>query len=217
MHRVRQLWRGNIPGTHKRYHIAVFRSPLWTFTVYPKKYVYGFVVLCFVVVMQSFIMNSHEVFIHIHHGCFAGTGAIVRLPLCQWSKPDEYGKISQCITTTKHSKAKTVCIFLGIYCIWTLNWLCYKGAPFAWMQSNIKTCRHEYIPPTLILKHNKREQFAWYIICIIRSYPSTERLLKATINNLIHISWANYMWSCFFCSFLRRENRNQNSCCVEIS
>ena len=88
-------------------------------TVYPKKYAHGFVVLCFVVVMQSFIMNSHEVFIHIHQGCFAGTGAIVRLPQCQWSKPDGYGKISQCITTTKHSKAKTVCIFLGLYCIWT--------------------------------------------------------------------------------------------------
>ena len=62
-------------------------------------------------------MNSHEVFIHIHQGCFAGTGAIVRLPQCQWSKPDGYGKISQCITTTKHSKARTMCIFLGIYCI----------------------------------------------------------------------------------------------------
>ena len=72
--------------------------------------------LCFVVVMQSVIMNSHEVSIHIHQGCFAGTVAIVRLPQCQWSKPDGYGKISQCITTTKHSKAKTVCIFLGIYC-----------------------------------------------------------------------------------------------------
>ena len=88
----------------------------WHATVYPKKYAHGFVVLCFVVVVQSFIMNSHEVFIHIHQGCFAGTGAIVRLPQCQWSKPDGYGKISQCITTTKHSKAKTVCIFLGIYC-----------------------------------------------------------------------------------------------------
>ena len=85
-------------------------------TVYPKKYAHGFVVLCFVVVMQSFIMNSHEVFIRIHQGCFAGTGAIVRLPQCQWSKPDGYGKISHCITTTKHSKAKTVCIFRGIYC-----------------------------------------------------------------------------------------------------
>ena len=86
-------------------------------TVYPKKYAHGFVVLCFVVVMQSFIMNSHEVFIHIHQGCFVGTGAIVRLPQCQWSKPDGYGKTSQYITTTKHSKAKTVCIFLGIYCM----------------------------------------------------------------------------------------------------
>ena len=84
-------------------------------TVYPKKYAHGFVVLCFVVVMQSFIINSHAVSIHIHQGCFAGTGAIIRLPQCQWSKPDGYGKISQCITTTKHSKAKTVCKFLGIY------------------------------------------------------------------------------------------------------
>ena len=90
-------------------------------TVYPKNYAHGFVVLCFVVVMQSFIMNSHEVFIHIHQGCFAGTEAIVRLPQCQWSKPDGYGKISQCITTTKHSKAKTVCIFLGIYCMYSYS------------------------------------------------------------------------------------------------
>ena len=90
-------------------------------TVYPKKYAHGFVVLCLVVVMQSFIMNSNEVFIHIHQGCFAGTGAIVRLPQCQWSKPDGYGKISQCITTTKHRKAKTVCIFLGMYCINAIN------------------------------------------------------------------------------------------------
>ena len=80
---------------------------------------------CFVVVMQSFIMNSHKVFIHIHQGCFAATGAIVRLPQCQWSKPDGYGKISQCITITKHSKAKTVCIFLGIYCItWVI--ICWQ-------------------------------------------------------------------------------------------
>ena len=93
-------------------------------TVYPKKYAHSFVVLCFVVVMQSFIMNSHEVFIHIHQGCFAGTGAIARLPQCQWSKPDGYGKISQCITTTQYSKAKTVCIFLGIYCITVVKHYC---------------------------------------------------------------------------------------------
>ena len=83
------------------------------FTVYPKKYAHGFVVLCSVVVIQSFIMNSHEVFIHIHQGCFAGTGAIVRLPQCRRSKPDGYGKISQCITTANHSKAKPCAYFLG--------------------------------------------------------------------------------------------------------
>ena len=109
---IRFLWWHSI-ASHGR-HCCWFPRPR---TVYPKKYAHGFVVLCFVVVMQSFIMNSHEVFIHIHQGCFAGTGAIVWLPQCQWSKPDGYGKISQCITTTKHSKAKTVCIFLGIYCI----------------------------------------------------------------------------------------------------
>ena len=103
-------------------------------TVYPKKYAHGFVVLCFVVVMQSFVMNSHELFIHIHHGCFAGTGAIVRLPQCQWSKPDGYGKISQCLTTTKHSKAKTVCIFLGINCIFDILWIrAAMGCFVAWI------------------------------------------------------------------------------------
>ena len=100
-------------------------------TVYPKKYAHGFVVLCFVVVMHSFIMNSHEVFILIHQGCFVGTGAIVRLPQCQWSKPDGYGKISQCITTTKHSKAKTVCIFLGIYCTGD-KWNPFTNGPATW-------------------------------------------------------------------------------------
>ena len=45
-----------------------------SYTVYPKKYAHGFVVLCFVVVMQSFIMNSHEVFIHIHQGCLLALG-----------------------------------------------------------------------------------------------------------------------------------------------
>ena len=108
-------------------------------TVYPKKYAHGFVVLCFVVVMQSFIMNSHEVFIHIHQGYFAGTGAIVRLSQCQWSKPDGYGKISQCITTTKHSKAVTVCIFLGIYCSrarecpWVICGLSFVSFHYMWI------------------------------------------------------------------------------------
>ena len=76
-------------ASQRSWHASLIRnkrsrySLLLQYTVYPKKYAHGFVVLCFVVVMQSFIMNSHEVFIHIHRGCFAGTGAIVRLPQCQ--------------------------------------------------------------------------------------------------------------------------------------
>ena len=110
-------------------------------TVYSKKYAHGFVVPCIVVVMQSFIINSHEVFIHIHQGCFAGTGAIVRLPQCQWSKPDGYGKISQCITTTKHSKAKTVCIYLGIYCTlkheMRINYVMYLMTDNIWLSQTV--------------------------------------------------------------------------------
>ena len=72
---------------------------------------------CCALLCCGYAIVHHEVFTYIHQGCFAGTGAIVILPQCQWSKPDGYGKISQCITTTKHSKAKTVCIFLGLYCM----------------------------------------------------------------------------------------------------
>ena len=119
-----EVYKGTVPDKSKTFYKPLTCVPDYlgaSPTVYPKKYAHGFVVLCFVVVIQSFIMNSHEVFIRIHQGCFAGTGAIVRLPQCQWSKPDGYGKISQCITTTKHSKTKTVCIFLGIYCTMHFN------------------------------------------------------------------------------------------------
>ena len=124
------------------HHAFCIIGPLWgESTVYPKKYAHRFVVLCFVVVMQSFIMNSHEVFIHIHQGCFAGTGAIVRLPQCQWSKSDGYGKISQCTTTTKHSKAKNACIFLGIYC--TRDFL------FHWIDANIFYRKFKIVPHSI--------------------------------------------------------------------
>ena len=126
-------------------------------TVYPRKYAHGFVVLCFVVLMQSFIMNSPEVFIHIHQGCFAGTGAIVRLPQCQWSKPDGYGEISQCITTTKHSKAKTVCIFLGTYCTYVLT--IYFTIMIICMTESLYWCGIANIQIPFWYKYNNN----WYI------------------------------------------------------
>ena len=147
----RQVLRDYFIGTG-----AIIWSPQWPwsnpgrYTVYPKKYAHGFVVLCFVVVMQSFIMNSHEVFIHILQGCFAGTGAIARLPQCQWRKPDGYGKIGQCITTTKHSKAKNVCIFLGIYCIWT-NHLKRVGTLTQTKHSSAKLCAYFMVYTVLVV------------------------------------------------------------------
>ena len=138
----------------KSYIVRGKPSCVPAYTVYPKKYAHGFVVLCFVVVKQSLIMNSHEVFIHIHQGCFAGTGAIVRLPQCQWSKPDGYGKISQCITTTKHSKAKTVCIFLGIYCTRRLN------------------NRTSIIPIEYLKRSNFVRKLVWQWVCCISSIYS---------------------------------------------
>ena len=124
----------NLDKTTQRHERYLIWSLLWSNvnTVYPKKKCAGFVVLFSVVVTQAFIMNSHEVFIHIHQGCFAGAGAIVRLPQCQWSKPDEYGKISQCITTTKHSEAKIVCIFRGIYCTFLLIETCSSLWKYCW-------------------------------------------------------------------------------------
>ena len=129
-------------------------------TVYPKKYAHGFVVLCFVVVMQSFIMNSSEVFIHIHQGCFAGTGAIVRLPRCQRSKPDGYEKISQCITTTKHSKAKTVCIFLGIYSK-SYVWIRYTAAmSYRWDIKSYVWDTYAVAKSVIIIKITSKERLA---------------------------------------------------------
>ena len=56
---------------------------------------------------------------HIHQAYFTGTGAIVRLPQCQQSNPDEYFMWIHYERLHNHNKAKhntTVCIFLGIYC-----------------------------------------------------------------------------------------------------
>ena len=85
----------------------------WYHTVYPKKYAYGFVVLCFVVVMQSFIMYSHELFIHIHQGCFAGTGAIVRCHSASEVSLMDMGKSVNVWPQQSTAKQKPCAYFLG--------------------------------------------------------------------------------------------------------
>ena len=195
-------------------------------TVYPKKYAHGFVVLCFVVVMQSFIMNSHEVFIHIHQGCFAGTGAIVRLPQCQWSKPDGYGIISQCITTTKHSKAKTVCIFLGIYCSMLLmtKWSFLKfGFVSILILFHLSVCNcklHLPDPKTvtayrvhipsykiiLCITTNTGEH-VWYSFCNMRwkvLHSDVARKMKTAFYITTSVPWPVYLFGEITCELLCR-------------
>ena len=65
----------SLPGVYRiAINIGLILSIIPTNTVYPMKYAHGFVVLCFVVVMQSFIINSHEVFIHIIRVAFLALG-----------------------------------------------------------------------------------------------------------------------------------------------
>ena len=70
--------------------------------------------LCFVITCLS--QDLCDWFIHILQGCITGTGAIIWLPLCQWSNPEGYGYINGLYqTTTKHNKAWTVCIMWGMH------------------------------------------------------------------------------------------------------
>ena len=66
------------------FHLSVF----WH-KIYPMKYAQfccGF--LCIHYDLQ---LNSCHSFTHILQSCFTGTGAIIRLPQCQWSNPAGYG------------------------------------------------------------------------------------------------------------------------------
>ena len=99
---------------------------LYVYTVYPGWHARGFVVLCFVVVVQSFIMNSHEVFILIHQGCVAGTGAVVRLPQCRspawWIWEDQsmynHGRAQRGRSRVRVSW-DILCVYLGSFWVWT--------------------------------------------------------------------------------------------------
>ena len=135
-------------------------------------------------------MNSHEVCIHIHQGCFAGIGAIVTLPQCQWSKPDGYGTISQCITTTKHNKAKTVCIFLEIYCISICirpDWiLCMPREKCIIELYACWTCQHVY----LTMKEKLFKDSGWW--------SGIDTCSKGVPRKWGHSAWLVLCWFCRF-------------------
>ena len=75
-----------------------------------------FALLCFVVVIHWLIFPYPSGSLHWH----CGNLTIAPVPAKQlwwiWINTSCEFIMNDCITTTKHSKAKTVCIFLGIYC-----------------------------------------------------------------------------------------------------
>ena len=89
-------------------------------------YAHCFAMLCFVMVMLLVLSRyTWFEFAHILQGCFTGTGAILWLPQCQWSNPEEYGHIymglfSQYLTTTRHHQAWDMCIIYGMYSVYFL-------------------------------------------------------------------------------------------------
>ena len=90
---------------------VMLRLVEWLHIIYPTKYAYNWVLLCFVVVLVSFrfdgllqerrnsIANALELrlsctnpsnFIHILLGDFIGIGTILWLSQCQWSSPETW-------------------------------------------------------------------------------------------------------------------------------
>ena len=61
----------------------------------------------FVWLHSHFLADSSNQFTHILQCYITGTGAILRLPQCQWSNPEGYRQTGRCPTTTKYDKAQS--------------------------------------------------------------------------------------------------------------
>ena len=80
--------------------------------IYPVKFVYSLVLLCFVLFMATGIKRPILFFTPILHGSLTGIGVISWLPLCQWCKYDEYCQkwlLSKC--------KQRMCTILGVYSV----------------------------------------------------------------------------------------------------
>ena len=69
------------------------------------------VLVCFS--FANISLSIHLMTYHIIQGSFTATGAIIRLPQCQWSNPEGYGLKS---TDIQPKQGTTMCIILRIYC-----------------------------------------------------------------------------------------------------
>ena len=75
-----------------------------------------FALLCFVVVIHWLIFPYTSGLLHWHCGNLTIAPVPVKQPWWIWINTSCEFIMNDCITTTKQSTTKTVCIFLGVYC-----------------------------------------------------------------------------------------------------
>ena len=150
------MWQEDfLQNTHKWHFMAHAWGWVWTvlceftvwYTVYPKKYAHGFVVLCFVVVMQSFIMNSHEVFIHIHQVALLALGQSLDCHSASEVSLMDIGKSVNVKPQQSTAKQKPCACFLG----YTVHGSCMRVGMNSslWVHSLIYT--YIYISCALVI------------------------------------------------------------------
>ena len=90
-------------------------------TVYPKKYAHGF---CFAVLCCGYTLTDFPISIRLTSLALWQSNdcpSPAKQPWWIWINTSCEFIMNDCITTTKQSTKKTVCIFLGIYCIYRVT------------------------------------------------------------------------------------------------
>ena len=99
--------------TQKRVSKQLFCMMSLKITVYPKKYAYGFALLCFVVVIHWLIFPYPSGLLHWHCGNLTIAPVPAKQPWWIWINTSCEFIMNDCITTTKQSTTKPCAYFLG--------------------------------------------------------------------------------------------------------
>ena len=97
----------------KQNHPALTGVICLLLTVYPKKYAYGFALLCFVVVIHWLIFPYASGLLHWHCGNLTNAPVPAKQPWWIWINTSCEFIMNDCITTTKQSTTKPCSYFLG--------------------------------------------------------------------------------------------------------
>ena len=105
------------------------------FTIYPKKYAHGF---CFAVLCCGYTLTDFPISIRLTSLALWQSNYCPSASKATLMNMDKYFMWIHYERMHNHNKAKhnkTVCIFLGIYCIWFRNVLVTFIAPMLWRNS----------------------------------------------------------------------------------